>query len=75
MKKFSLFAAFLGGTAIGAAAGILFAPEAGSDTRKKLAEKSAKIVDRIKEALEERGVKINEKDLDEISEELQDELI
>lgn len=75
MKNSSLLKAFLGGAALGAIAGILFAPEAGSETRKKLAEKGSNLVSRVKKVLDERGVKINDEDLDEISEELQDELI
>ena len=35
MKALSIVAAFLGGVTLGAAAGILFAPERGEDTRRK----------------------------------------
>ena len=38
MKALNIVAAFLGGVALGAAAGILFAPEKGEDTRRKIAE-------------------------------------
>lgn len=38
MKALSIVAAFLGGVTLGAAAGILFAPEKGEDTRRKIAE-------------------------------------
>jgi gas vesicle protein len=40
------------GAAVGAALGILFAPEKGSDLRRKIAEQSKKIVDNVKDKLE-----------------------
>lgn len=43
--------AFIGGALVGAAAGILLAPEKGEDQRKK-----------IKEALEKRGVKLSKEE-------------
>lgn len=64
MKALNYFIAFLGGAAIGATCGLLFAPEKGSDLREKIAE-----------ALRKRGIRLNRKEMnsliDEIAEELQ----
>lgn len=63
MKALNFLAAFIGGAAVGAAFGILFAPEKGADTRDKIAE-----------ALRKRGIRLNSKEMatlvDEIAEEI-----
>lgn len=63
MKGLSILAAFLGGAAIGAACGILFAPEKGSDTR-----------ERIIDALRKRGIKLDRKEMEELVDDIADEL-
>ncbi len=64
MKNFSIFLAVIGGVAIGAAAGLLFAPESGEKTREN-----------IKRYLREKGVfPNNESKLDELVDEIADEL-
>ena len=55
MKGLNILAAFLGGAAIGAALGILFAPEKGEDTRQK-----------IKDILREKGINLNRSEMDEL---------
>ena len=55
MKGMNILAAFLGGAAIGAACGILFAPEKGENTRQK-----------IKDILREKGIKLNRSEMDEL---------
>ncbi len=64
MKNFSIFLAVIGGAAIGAAAGLLFAPEKGEDTRNT-----------IKRYLREKGLcPRSEEKLDELVDEITTEL-
>lgn len=63
MKNLSVLAAFLGGAAVGAALGILFAPEKGEDTRSKIAE-----------ILREKGIKLSRQDMDELVDKLAAEI-
>ena len=53
MKGLNVLAAFLGGAAVGAALGILFAPEKGEDTRHKIAE-----------ILRKKGIKLNRSEME-----------
>ena len=54
MKAVNYLLAFIGGAAVGAACGILFAPEKGSDTR-------AMIVENLKK----RGIKLSRKEMED----------
>jgi gas vesicle protein len=48
MSSSKILVGFLAGAAVGALAGILFAPDKGSNTRKKIAAKSGDITDSVK---------------------------
>jgi gas vesicle protein len=63
MKGLSILAAFLGGAAVGAACGVLFAPERGEDTR-----------DRIVAALRKRGINLDRKQMNDLVDDIADEL-
>ncbi len=55
--------AFLSGIVIGSAAGLLLAPEKGSDTRERIAE-----------ALRKRGIRLDRKEMDDLVDDITEEL-
>lgn len=63
MKGLSIFAAFLGGAAVGVACGVLFAPEKGEDTR-----------ERIIAALQKRGIRLDRKQMNDLVDDIAEEL-
>lgn len=59
MKSLSILAAFLGEAVVGAAAGVLFAPERGEDTRNKIVD-----------ALRKRGIKLSRTEMEDLVDEI-----
>jgi gas vesicle protein len=62
-NSFCILAAFLGGAVLGGTLGVLFAPEKGDETRKK-----------IMEALEKKGIKLSKTDMDDLVDEIKSEV-
>jgi gas vesicle protein len=61
-NSFCILGAFLGGAVIGGVLGVLFAPEKGDKTRKKIVE-----------ALEKRGIKLTKDEIDDLVDEIKSE--
>lgn len=63
--KLNYLGAFIGGAIVGAAAGILLAPQKGKDTR-------AKIADTVNGFLNKHNIKMNRRDVGDLVDDLED---
>lgn len=73
MKTSNLLVGLLGGLAAGAVLGVLFAPEKGSETRRKITEKGSELANSIKAKLTGYAQEMNE-DAEEVIEEVEEQL-
>jgi gas vesicle protein len=68
-----IMAALLGGAVVGAALGILLAPDAGNETRAKIVDQWDTTKEKIVEALKKKGINLSNKDLDDLVDEMKTE--
>ena len=74
MKGLNFLAAFIGGAALGAACGLLLAPEKGEETRRRLMREGERIADRVNEVLRKKGIKLSREDMANMVDDIADEL-
>ncbi len=63
MKGLNVLVAFVGGAAVGAVVGMLFAPEKGEDTRRKIIK-----------LIHEKGIKLNHEEMDDLVDKIASEI-
>lgn len=74
MKALNYLVAFVGGACIGAAAGLLYAPQKGSTLRFKLRRKGLEARDKINEALQKHGIHLSKDEINDIVDDIQEDV-
>lgn len=75
MKTANYLVAFLGGACIGAALGLLYAPQKGSTLRFGLKRKGLEARDAVTEALKKHGIHLSKEEINDIVDDLQEDVV
>ena len=74
MKALNYVVAFLGGAALGAGLGLLYAPEKGEELRKRISQKTLETRDKIEEALRKRGIHLSKEEINDLVDDIKEEV-
>lgn len=74
MKALNYLVAFVGGACIGAAAGLLYAPQKGSTTRFMLRRKGLEARNKVQEILQKHNIHLSKDEIQDIVDDIQEDV-